>query len=140
MPSVFIYNHIAVLKYDETFLRKGERLFGQLCHIIARFSQKILPQEPVKRNVDIKLMHKLVDEKQSGKKRKKEDHRQNWFQMSFWHNILYVLKILAPIAWVFQVVHSDEKLAIGYINKAMDHAKKEINKGVRWKWDKYLWI
>nr|KYP49050.1 hypothetical protein KK1_029253 [Cajanus cajan] len=47
---------------------------------------------------------------------------------SFWRNVVYILKVMAPLVKVLRLVDSEKKPAMGYIYEAMDKAKEAIMK------------
>ena len=46
----------------------------------------------------------------------------------FWKNVVYILKIMAPLVKVLRLVDGERKPAMGYIYEAMDKAKEAIMK------------
>ncbi|XP_057786587.1 uncharacterized protein LOC131004005 [Salvia miltiorrhiza] len=46
----------------------------------------------------------------------------------FWNNIVYTLKVMAPLVRVLRLVDGEKKPAMGYIYEAMEKAKEEITK------------
>ena len=47
---------------------------------------------------------------------------------AFWNNVLYILKVMAPLVKVLHLVDSEKKPAMGYIYEAMEKAKEAIMK------------
>nr|KYP33424.1 hypothetical protein KK1_045721 [Cajanus cajan] len=45
---------------------------------------------------------------------------------SFWRNVVYILKVMAPLVKVLRLVDGEKKPTMSYIYKAMDKAKEAI--------------
>jgi len=43
---------------------------------------------------------------------------------AFWNNVLYILKVMAPLVKVFHLVDSEKKPTMGYIYEEMEKAKE----------------
>ncbi|XP_010480732.1 PREDICTED: uncharacterized protein LOC104759520 [Camelina sativa] len=58
-------------------------------------------------------------------------------QNSFWHHVLYALKLTKPLVKVLRLVDGERKPAMGYIYKAMDRAKEAIARTFNGREEKY---
>jgi len=50
---------------------------------------------------------------------------------SFWRNVVYILKVMAPLMKTLRLIDGERKPAMGYIYKAMDKAKEAIMKSFK---------
>nr|KYP59194.1 hypothetical protein KK1_014625 [Cajanus cajan] len=50
---------------------------------------------------------------------------------SFWKNLVFILKVMAPLVKVLRLVDSEKKPNMGYIYEAMDKAKETIMKSFK---------
>lgn len=45
---------------------------------------------------------------------------------SFWRNVVYIFKVMAPLVRVLRLVDSEKKPAMGYIYEEMEKAKETL--------------
>ena len=60
------------------------------------------------------------------------------FDPKFWSHVVFGIKIIVPLVNVLREVHSNERLAMGYIYELMDLTKKKIAfnwEGIKRKYD-----
>ncbi|KAL3628258.1 hypothetical protein CASFOL_027304 [Castilleja foliolosa] len=73
----------------------------------------------------------VSDERNSNKLSKEAKGKEAYKTVtmpSFWRNIVYILKVMAPLVKVLRTVDGERNPAMGYIYEAMDKAKEAIMK------------
>ncbi|KAL2326292.1 hypothetical protein Fmac_025350 [Flemingia macrophylla] len=126
----FIYNHTSTLNMLR-FFTGGRELVR---HAITRFATSYLSLERIhQEKTNIRKMFVLEEwnENKLSKDAKGKEVTKTVLMPSFWKNVVYILKVMAPLVKVLRLVDSEKKPAMGYIYEAMDKAKETIMKSFK---------
>ena len=132
----FIYSHSSTLSLMRQFTNKRELVR----HAVTRFATSFLSLERLyQEKANLRKMF-VSDEWTTNKLSKEAKGREatkTVLMPSFWKNVLYILKVMAPLVRVLRLVDSERKPAMGYIYEAMDKAKEAIMKSFKNNESKY---
>ncbi|XP_010527565.1 PREDICTED: uncharacterized protein LOC104804899 [Tarenaya hassleriana] len=123
----FIYNHSSTLSLLSQFTNKRELVR----HAVTRFATSYLSLERLFQEKDhLRRMFTSNEWRTNklAKEAKGKEAEKIVIMPSFWSNVKYTLKIMAPLVQVLRLVDSEKKAAMPYIYEAMDKAKEVIEK------------
>ncbi|KAL2328047.1 hypothetical protein Fmac_021474 [Flemingia macrophylla] len=126
----FIYNHTSTLSMLR-FFTGGRELVR---HAITRFATSYLSLERIhqeKTNIRKMFVSEEWNENKLSKDAKGKEVTKTVLMPSFWKNVVYILKVMAPLVKVLRLVDSEKKPVMGYIYEAMDKAKETIMKSFK---------
>ncbi|KAL5193549.1 hypothetical protein HKD37_20G055753 [Glycine soja] len=123
----FIYRHSSTLRLLRFFTNKRELVR----HAITRFATSFLTLERLhKEKGNLRKIFVSDDwtKNKLSKEAKGKEATKTVLMPAFWNNVLYILKVMAPLVKVLHLVDSEKKPAMGYIYEAMEKAKEAIMK------------
>ncbi|XP_057791194.1 uncharacterized protein LOC131008327 [Salvia miltiorrhiza] len=123
----FIYNHTSTLSLLRRFTNKRELVRPA----VTRFATSFLSLERIhKEKTNLRKMFTSEEWTQNklSKEAKGKQATKIALMPSFWKNIVYTLKVMAPLVRVLRLVDGEKKPAMGYIYEAMEKAKEAIAK------------
>ncbi|XP_020203627.1 uncharacterized protein LOC109789148 [Cajanus cajan] len=123
----FIYSHSSTLSLLRFYTNKRELVR----HAVTRFATSFLSLERIHQEKSNLRKMFVSDEWNSNKLSKEAKGREackTVLMPSFWRNVVYILKVMAPLVKVLRLVDGEKKPAMGYIYEAMDKAKEAIMK------------
>ncbi|KAJ1422762.1 Ribonuclease H-like superfamily [Sesbania bispinosa] len=103
-------------------------------HAITRFATSYLSLERIhqeKTNLRKMFVSEEWNENKLAKEAKGKEATKTVLMPSFWKNVVFILKVMAPLVKVLRLVDSEKKPAMGYIYEAMDKAKETIMKSFK---------
>ncbi|KAJ1431394.1 Ribonuclease H-like superfamily [Sesbania bispinosa] len=101
---------------------------------ITRFATSYLSLERIhqeKTNLRKMFVSEEWNENKLSKEAKGKEATKTVLMPSFWKNVVFILKVMAPLVKVLRLVDSEKKPAMGYIYEAMDKAKETIMKSFK---------
>ncbi|XP_020239396.1 uncharacterized protein LOC109818364 [Cajanus cajan] len=126
----FIYSHSSTLSMLRFFTGVRELVR----HAITRFATSYLSLERIhqeKTNLRKMFMSEEWNENKLAKEAKGKEATKTVLMPSFWKNVVFIMKVMAPLVKVLRLVDSEKKPAMGYICEAMDKAKETIMKSFK---------
>ena len=132
----YIYNHAGVLNMMRQFTKQRELLRPAK----TRFATAMITLSSM-HNQQANLRKMFGSDQWNNSKWAKEQGGKRATLIvqstSFWNNVLYSLKVGAPLVEVLRLVDGERKPPMGYIYEAMDRAKEAIAKAFNNNEDRY---
>ncbi|XP_027932739.1 uncharacterized protein LOC114188342 [Vigna unguiculata] len=123
----FIYSHSSTLSLLRQFTNKRELVR----HAVTRFATSYLSLQRLHQEKG-SLRKMFTSDEWSNNKLSKEAKGREATKIvlmpSFWNQVVFTLKVMAPLVHVLRLVDGERKAAMGYIYEAMEKAKETIMK------------
>jgi len=123
----FIYSHSSTLSLLRQFTNKRELVR----HIITGFATSYLSLQRLHQEKGNLRKMFTFDEWSNNKLSKEAEGREDTkivLMPSFWNQVVFTLKVMAPFVHVLRLVDRERKAVMGYIYEAMEKDKKTIMK------------
>ncbi|KAF8399145.1 hypothetical protein HHK36_015010 [Tetracentron sinense] len=127
--SGFIYNHRFILNLMRTHTSNTDHLRPA----ITRFATAFLTLQSIHKKKDALRKVFTCDEWNKSKCPRDVKGKKSMVTVlstTFWNNIVYAMKITAPLVRVLRLVDGEKKPPMGYIYEAMDGAKETIKEAM----------
>ena len=123
----FIYSHSSTLSLLRQFTNKRELVR----HVVTRFSSSCLSLQRLHQE-NGKLRKMFTSNEWSNNKLSKEANGREATKFvlmpSFWNQVVFTLKVIAPLVHLLCLVDGERKAVMGYIYEAMEKSKEIIMK------------
>jgi len=123
----FIYSHSSTLSLLRQFTNKRELVR----HVITRFATSYLSLQRLHQEKE-NLRKMFTSDEWSNNKLSKEAKGREATKIvlmpSFWNQVVFTFKVMAPLVHVLRLVDGESKATMGYIYEAMEKAKEIIMK------------
>ncbi|XP_027357050.1 uncharacterized protein LOC113866362 [Abrus precatorius] len=132
----FIYSHSSTLSLLRNFTNKRELVR----HAVTRFATSFLSLERLhqeKENLRKMFTSEEWCKNKISKEAKGKQATKILLNPVFWNNVVYTLKIMAPLVRVLCLVDGERRPAMGYIYEAMEKSKEAIMKSFKNNESKY---
>ena len=122
-----IYSHFSTLSLLRQFTNKRELVK----HVVTRFATSYLSLQRLHQDKE-NLRKMFTSDEWSNNKLSKEAKGREATKIvlmpSFWNQVVFTIKVMAPLVHVLLLVDGERKTAMGYIYEAMEKAKETIAK------------
>jgi len=120
----FIYSHSSTLSLLRQFTNKRELVR----HVVKRFATSYLSLQRLHQEKG-NLRKMFTSDEWSNNKLSKEANGREATKIvlmpSFWNQVVFTLKVMAPLVHVLRLVDGERKVAMGYIYEAMEKPRKQ---------------